>query len=925
MTTAQAALMLMKALGYFQYNSDFGADWQLSTVRQGNDIDLFIGVDSGVEQAMTRNDVAQLVLNTLKAGTVQAETNGSLTVGNVTIATDVKYSYVTSNQTYATAIDDARSTSSTTDAGRSIVELGEQLYMGDLQLNDNTHDVFGRPARYWEYEGDEIGTYAKTELLKETYTTEVTGRDLYDLLGKATIEDYDFAIYVDGETDEDILEDAYFTEGNLVRSNTNSVGETGNGVLTEVYVDTTEHEVTIAIINTYLAVTDDYDDDDDEVDLEIYSVEDKGRQNDRIFVKNTDDEDGDPYTVNNVTVAGEDFDIADYVDGDVVLVTVADGEVQTLADPEVISDAVVDAFRLDRYVETDGTQYNYADVITYDPEVLDQYDDANMKDVTYNLYLDPYGYLVGIEQNEDPDQYLFLVGMDTSASNFSGTTADANVIFMDGTMATIEINTRRSENAEEGDLVDGASATMNTWCKYTVNNQDVYTLTEVDGDIGNDDVAQNHDTVRTEIDRSHISLTGAGNPARVYGNDETVYLVAETEMINSDTRYDVAPNNDTNHAAVIDDVTSVVTGVENADIEVFNRAEVIALYDDPAIVPSTGAEDNISYGVYALYDDEAYVVGAVVVGEDAGSTSNFVYVISDNANRESYSSADDEYTWTRTVVLDGEETEISYVGDSLDEIGQDNMDQGFWYYVRYYADGTVKETTKITDQDVVNSYDIEDSMLDAVAEIDADPSSEHVLLNNANENDLTFQSGSLYSATTDNEGIWISPEVMVVRIQTVDGDDFDEIEYYEGRDGLEDALEDMRVDADDHILVSAIIEDGAAMVVILNNTNDDVTDEGDTGHQNANIASMNVALSGDRTDLWLNLLDRNGDKVTEGSVDYTIYWRSGSQGSFDVFETGTKTCAEIAENAIVEDIPANSSWYIVVSVMDDSTNTVTRI
>ena len=88
---------------------------------------------------------------------------------------------------------------------------------------------------------------------------------------------------------------------------------------------------------------------------------------------------------------------------------------------------------------------------------------------------------------------------------------------------------------------------------------------------------------------------------------------------------------------------------------------------------------------------------------------------------------------------------------------------------------------------------------------------------------------------------------------------------------------------------------------------------------------MNVALSGDRTDLWLNLLDRNGDKVTEGSVDYTIYWRSGSQGSFDVFETGTKTCAEIAENAIVEDIPANSSWYIVVSGMDDSTNTVTRI
>ena len=66
-------------------------------------------------------------------------------MGNVTIATDVKYNYVTSNQTYATAIDDARSTSNTTDANRSIVELGEQLYMGDLKLNDHDSDDFMRP------------------------------------------------------------------------------------------------------------------------------------------------------------------------------------------------------------------------------------------------------------------------------------------------------------------------------------------------------------------------------------------------------------------------------------------------------------------------------------------------------------------------------------------------------------------------------------------------------------------------------------------------------------------------------------------------------------------------------------------------------------------------------------------------------------
>src|SRR5699024_7132530 len=152
-TTAQAALMLMKALGYFQYASDFGSDWQLATTRQGNAIDLFNGVDSGVTQAMTRNDVAQLVLNTLQAGTVTASTDGSWTIGDVTINNNVQYSYVTSNQSYATAIDAVRPTSNASDAGRSIVELGEQLYMGDLKLNDNTTDDFGRPYRTWSYDG----------------------------------------------------------------------------------------------------------------------------------------------------------------------------------------------------------------------------------------------------------------------------------------------------------------------------------------------------------------------------------------------------------------------------------------------------------------------------------------------------------------------------------------------------------------------------------------------------------------------------------------------------------------------------------------------------------------------------------------------------------------------------------------------------
>ena len=88
-TTAQAALMLMKALGYFQYSSDFGNDWQLSTVSQGSKIGLFNGVEAAVTEAMTRNDVAQMVLNTLESGMVEASSGSSITVGDIVINNNV--------------------------------------------------------------------------------------------------------------------------------------------------------------------------------------------------------------------------------------------------------------------------------------------------------------------------------------------------------------------------------------------------------------------------------------------------------------------------------------------------------------------------------------------------------------------------------------------------------------------------------------------------------------------------------------------------------------------------------------------------------------------------------------------------------------------------------------------------------------------
>ena len=829
-TTAQAALMLMKALGYFQYASDFGSDWQLATTKQANDIDLFVGVDSGVEQAMTRNDVAQLVLNTLEAGTVQAETNGSLTVGNVTIATDVKYNYVTSNQTYATAIDDARSTSSTTDAGRSIVELGEQLYMGDLKLNDNTTDVFGRPSRYWEYDGNEIGTYTKTELLRQEYTTKVTGRDLYDLLGKSIIDDYSFDIYVDGETAESVLDGAFFTKADLTRSNDDAVGDTGNGVLTQVYQDIDKHEITIAVINTYLAqAEEDYDEKNEEVDLVIYELGNEGSTRTPAYVK-TDD------TKVDYTVEADEFDIEDVAEDDLFLVTVADGAIQSMDAPEILSDTTIANFRLQKYVTADGTQYDYADTVMYDEEVLDAYDDANMKDITYNVILDPYGYMIGIEQNEDPDQYVFLTGIDGNSSNLSVKTADANVIFLDGRMATIKV---KMDKSDLDTITAGKNwSQINAWCTYTEDKDGNYTLNEVavsgaasaiDKDT---DVAQYAQDVSVlsdagsspaskTISKKYVSLASAYNSrtgltSYVYGNDDSVYINVELK--------NVVVHDESNGGAsrqIIDDVESITTGVKNANLVMENLANENG-YRAPA------AE------IYTLYNDDGYVIAAVTIGENDGASSSYAYITSRQPNREAYDANADEYTWTREAVVNGEIVELREVGDTLEYLSRANMKQGEWYEVKYDADGNVRKVEDInfaTSDNTANASKFISEVLDVQSSVNANDT---VLLADLGDHSvntyditaLTFKNGTLYTDTNATLGFSVSPDVKVVLAlaDKTGTSEFDEVsDGYTGYNGLEKALRDLNANSAGFtagtVEVSAVLESGVATSIVINDKN----------------------------------------------------------------------------------------------------------
>ena len=899
--------MLLGALGYDAENEGYtGANWSINVAKQAIGIGLnnsLVDEFNGVDQ-VTREEAALYAFNTLKATMVDYDQKITTTINGVD---------VTLSQGTAKPVDWSEGSNrdgNIKDDG--YVQFAEE-YFPKLYL-DNTTDAFGRPAREWEYSGNTVGTYVNHDILKKEFTTEVTGRDLYDVLGKSTIDDYEFLISVDGETEKNVLGDAFFTEDNILRSNTKGVGGTGNGVLTQVYVDTDNKDVYIAVINTYLAVaTDDYNEKKDEATYTVWSLENKGTSSDKTLVKALPAKSTDAAINLDLTVSGEDFAIEEVKEDDIVLVHVAEGEIKEIMEPEVLSEVEITAFKNGSWITVDGEQYDYNDAIQYDDDVLDDYDDTNMKDTTYNVYLDAYGYAIGVEVVEESSNYLFLTGMDGSNSNLSNRNVDANVIFTDGTMATVTVNFKDSENAAGGSLTPGAL--MNTWCKYTVNGDKVYTLTEIadskadfenaDGSTdkagqgSNLDTASAADKEFVTLDKSHVTLNGIADSTgfkRVYANDNSVFLSVETEYL----------NNNGSQYVIISDVDGISTGIQNVNLKAWNAKAVKA--DDTAY--SAVAEANISHGVYTLFDDDGYVIAAVVVGEDDGTTTNYAYVTSDSMNRESYDKEKDEYTWSREAIVNGELVTLTETGSSNPELR--GMVRGSWYEVKYYADGTVRRVTEIKvdatpGDNTVNNYEfyagatsgISGNYPKFIGLIDyvekASDDNDTVVL----YQDLTAQTyvvsvkGSTLQVdttiSTGSRGFAVSPSAKTVLVQdsvTSSGkvtlmDDI--YEYTGGSAGLERAVRNLNDNAKFKGYIGAVIENGVATsVVIYDKTETDIN----TGIDGSDIDGVTVTLN-----------DPSAGKV---SVSYT----------------GTKPTDDQAISAIVSEM--NKQGYTVTNTKYDN-------
>ena len=915
-TAAQAALMLMKALGYFQYQDDFEGDWQVATIRQASYIRLFDGIDATAESALTRNQIAQLVLNALKANMVYFTGEVGITVNGVTIGHKSEYTARTSADRMYNTI--AGNTSNIEGTDQYIIQLGEELYDGDLRLTYDT-DVFGRPAYVWEYDAKEIGTYLDDTNMIAEYTESVSGQDLYNLITRNTVSNYDLEIVVDGIYEEDAPSTApaewWFSKNVINRSNEDTVGATGNGVLTQVFVDNVEKLITITSINTYLALADsDYNSNRDEVRLTVYGITGTAANG---YFRETSAVDDKFVTFR---VDGENFEIAEMLENDPVLVTVADGEIQTIADPDIIAETEIEAFstssknsadeKQPSKVEVDGTEYKFNEAAQYDFEVLNVYTFdgsavTNLKDTTYNLFLDPYGYVLGVEEVEASDNYVFITGIETEGSLLgSSQKVTANAIFLDGTMKAIDINAKRSTGITNGSMV-------NSWYTYTVSNSGVYTVRQVSVVNGaspesgalpttanNIRVAQYHSTIADvpggdpeviAIDDRHITVQGASTPSTayysVYGTDETIYLSVGVDVLWDDTTKNA-------YVGYINEVNSVVTGIGNASLEALSTLDAATKANDEAnsatvqIASANMSNSNyVSNGVYALYDRDGDVIAAVVVGDDAGTSTNLVYVDSGSVNREGYNNSTGLYTWTRNVIIDGQRATLTEVGDGLSEIG--GMTQDTWYQVKYDADGYVISvrlySLALKGNDDANGNRGNEYVSDYL-DIAAAVAKEDTVLYYGCDNPITANSDSLELTgrtlwvDTDNDtGFRVAEDVNVALLQN--NNNVSKTYFETGVSALRSMVNELN---DRHsepgtthnYIISAILEDGVATSIVINDKSKNCDPYVDADYDDVGEGDLKLTSMGFSTGKITIALTNNSNTTLNNTLAYELTVRN---------------------------------------------------
>lgn len=619
--------MLLGALGYDSSIEGYtGSNWQVNVTKQAIGIGLEDGNDEFVgSKAVTRQEAALYSFNMLKADMVQYDSKTTVDINGatVTIAGDKAEAVSTSNGWAGTNDGNIE---------RDNVQQFAEKYFDKLTKTRNDTDPFGRPANEWKYRSEIIGSYADYSDLRETYTAKASKGDLYGLLGSSIVNglddgDYDLTVYVDGkEVSKPAVKD-YF-----VKNSSSAAGVSGNGVLTEIFMDD-DNNVTLVFVNTYLVkATADYNSNRESLSIETVDI-------------NTDtDEDDNPITVPSLgtTIDNEDVPVSSFKEDDYILVTYSydTKEIESAQLAEVVTGEVSE-FTETTEVIMDGTTYKYNNLVGKTESRTEYTIGEDAK-----VVLDAYGYIIYIDEALSTNSYVFVKEADEATG--VGNKVAADVYFTDGTNDAVIL--KKVDGKTDKDSKMDAQG----WYTYSKDSNDQYTLNSVKDPLTADvkgtvtttsseiEVIKN-DAIRfmPNVDGSYdkdLEQDGkqAADVKTVKGDSSTIFVVLEADG----------------------DVTAY-TGVSNApDVKSGTTAgKTIEVY---AVVKTT-----TGYAQY-VFVDLSNDPGATV--EDSNTAADYLFLLKYTGNKTT--SGEDTY-YKYKVVYDGVETE-KYVESSLVDGGDSN-------------------------------------------------------------------------------------------------------------------------------------------------------------------------------------------------------------------------------------------------------------
>ena len=491
--------MLLGALGYDSSIEGYtGSNWQVNVTKQAVGIGLEDGNDDFVgTQAVTRQEAALYSLNMLQATMVEYDQQSTIVVGDIQINTSSSRKDVTNNANRETIDDDDK------------MQFAER-YFSDLRLSGG-EDPFGRPSNVWTLKSNEIGTYAKEADV--SYTASVKAGDIYKDLGLSeAVDKNDVTVFVNGEdtTDDNAVA--------IRRGSDTKLANSGNGVLTDVYYDADSGEITIAHVKSYIG--------------EISKSVDA-----------TDSRDAYVEVITTVDAAGNKPDgaagterfetLESFEDEAKVIYTFSESEdeIQSVVLAEEVTGTVSKVVNKandinNSSVTVSDTEYKAS--ATMAPSLLG----AVSVDMDYTIYLDTYGYVISVSEEEFGD-YAMVLDIKGASGNKGGMeTNRAKLVFADGSVKTVDLDKNYTSTIGIGDIVSYRD-TDDGYKLKEVNTQSTTTLGAGAND-GSTKFSLKNDNAKITTSDTNAQLKGQSlskdspkekSEKTVYANSKTIFVV----------------------------------------------------------------------------------------------------------------------------------------------------------------------------------------------------------------------------------------------------------------------------------------------------------------------------------------------------------------------------------------------------------------